>query len=171
MSVKNPFRKPLKRSPLEKYRRADQISDLSAPLQGKPAEEQIGPRPTDWAYLAAYIDGEGCVQISGKGSCSLEAASVDPHVLRWICETFGGEMRLFNTKAKRSIYRWRIYGSSMRQLIPHLLPYSRIKRDQLQGVLEFYDYPPGSARRSRIVEHMKRKKRYDFGKSRSTPAD
>ena len=171
LSVKNPFRNPLKKSPLERYRRVDQISDLSAHLQEKQAGESIGPRPTDWAYLAAYIDGEGCVTISDKGSCTLEAASVDPHVLRWISETFGGEIRLINTKARRSIYRWRIYGSSMRQLIPHILPYSRVKGDQLKGVLEYYDYPPGSARRSRILAHMKRKKRYDFGKSRSTPAN
>jgi len=79
-------------------------------------------------------------------------------------------MRLLNLKTKRSIYRWRLYGSALRQLIPKLLPYSKIKRDQLAGVVEFYDYPPGSERRAKILAHMKRKKRYDFARSRTTPA-
>ena len=107
--------------------------------------------------------------IDKKGGCILEASSVDPHVLRWIGHTFGGDVRIVNTKKRRSIYRWRIYGPSLRRLIPNVLPYAKVKKDQLAGVVEFYDYPPGSERRIKIIEHMKRKKIYDFGRSRSTP--
>lgn len=72
-----------------------------------------------------------------------------------------------NLKSRRSLYRWRLYGSSLRQLIPNLLPHSKVKNDQLLGVVQFYDYPVGSEKRDQIIKHMKRKKKYDFGRSRS----
>ena len=169
LNVKNPFRQPLQKSPLERYRSVEQISDSTAHSKAKQSSETTGPTPIDLAYLSGYVDGEGCVTINQKGGCTLEASSVDPHVLRWIVKTFGGDMRLMNLKMRRSLYRWRLYGSDFRKLIPKLLPYSRIKRDQLAGVVEFYDYPPGSERRATILASLKRKKRYDFARSRTTP--
>lgn len=150
-----------------RYRKVEQVSSSDVLSRGQSPSETIGPKPTDWAFLAGYVDGEGCVYISGKGSCTLETSSVDPHVLRWIVSVFGGDIKLMNLKDRRSLYRWRIHGSSLRQMIPHLLPYSKIKKDQLASVVEFYDYPIGSTKRAKILENMKRKKRYDFGKSRT----
>ena len=94
---------------------------------------------------------------------------MNPHVLDWIGENFGGTVGRVNTKARRSIFRWRIYGSELRILIPRLLPYSKVKGDQLSGVVEYYDYPPHSERREQIVRLMKTKKRYDYVKATSSP--
>ena len=127
------------------------------------------PTDTDWAYLAAYIDGEGCVTINQHGSCQLEIASVSPHVLDWIADTFGGTVGRLNMQTRRSMFRWRLYGSSLRTLIPSITPYSKVKRDQLLGVVEFYDYPPKSERRKQILALMKMKKKYDYVRATATP--
>lgn len=167
----NPYRQPLKKSPLQKYRNVEQISNSDVPLKAPYPSAETGQKPTDtdWAYLAAYIDGEGSVTISQGGSCQLEIASVNPHVLDWIGATFGGTVGRVNTKARRSLFRWRIYGSDLRVLIPNLLTYSKVKGDQLAGVIEYYDYPPHSERRNQIVRTMKIKKRYDYAKATSRP--
>ena len=127
------------------------------------------PTDTDWAYLAAYVDGEGCVTINKQGSCQLEIASVNPHVLDWIAKIFGGTVGVVNTQARRSVFRWRLYGPDLRTLIPHITPYSKVKRDQLMGVVEFYDYPPKSERRKQILALMKTKKKYDYVRATASP--
>lgn len=64
--------------------------------------------PTDFAYTAGYIDGDGCFHLRkqifkgkkrSKFSAKLIISSVNPEVLQWFKAIFGGTVRKVNRKS------------------------------------------------------------------------
>lgn len=98
----------------------------------------------DIAYLAGFLDGEGCVTIAkdNKGKyfrLRLTASNVVASPIVALLETFGGKMYYSEQtdKTKQPIYAWRICGNSAANCINTLLPYSLVKRSQYLLAIEF----------------------------------
>ena len=114
-------------------------------------EETPVPSPTDLAYLAGLLDGEGSICIL-KGTRAygtpkhwLEVSIGNTHlgVLQWVQETFGGRVshnaERF-TKRNHRTWRWRASASEAAAILRFLLPYLKIKVEQARLALEFSDH-------------------------------
>ena len=105
---------------------------------------------TDWSYFAGLFDGEGSVTVSqvtrrtDTKSCkagqtltnmSLRIANNNPVPLLELEEKFGGSVR-FHSPTRKS-YVWLITGHKSVEFAKRILPYSRIKRGQLEIYIAF----------------------------------
>lgn len=106
----------------------------------------------DLVYLAATIDGEGCVCIGARrsGATSM-SGSVDYHFLRvmigntkfflidWIITNFGGHYvtRKAKKTTQKDCYQWFINGKDCQQLLKKVYPYLKLKQYQARLALEF----------------------------------
>lgn len=121
---------------------------------------------TDAAYLAGYIDGDGCLSISKQISrggkihhgARIAVASVVPEPLYKFQEIFGGSVTdmhvtslSFSVRGYRPVEQWRLVGLSCEPLLLAIRPYTIIKKAQLEVLLEFiaagtsysrWDLPP-----------------------------
>lgn len=105
----------------------------------------------DWARLAAYIDGEGCIRIAGvKGSTpyrrrvlyvEVTITNTDLRLSAWLKSTFGGSVYI--NKQNRGNVRWAsttawVVGSRhAARILEFCLPYFIIKREQADVALAF----------------------------------
>jgi len=106
--------------------------------------------PYDIAYLAGLFDGEGCVRLAvinrGKEQkrgqnrsvyLGVEIGNTYEPILHWLKDNFGGHVY----KVKRSnlkysqMWSWHLHGDSLKLLISLILPYSRIKKEELSLLL------------------------------------
>src|SRR4051794_18951008 len=94
----------------------------------KQDEGRSVPKETDWAYLAAFIDGEGCIQghrASYEGSKPRPMITIVqkyPASLHFIAKTFGGEVK---QQPSSSRYLWRASAKEfVRYIIVGCLPYA-----------------------------------------------
>lgn len=107
--------------------------------------------PTEIAYLAGIIDGEGCFYFGkvkqgryGNGTqwhCKLAVTSTDRRLTDWLNNLFGGtkEQRYRYTSKKafeRPIYRWDASGLLLDYICPEILPYLIIKKTQCETMIE-----------------------------------
>lgn len=110
--------------------------------------------PIDLAYLAGFIDGEGCFFIGNfltiskctgnkyfNYHCILKISNNSIEVLKWINETFGGRTTLLNKKTKdksRNFITYDCYftGNCLTDLTQMLLPYLKLKRPQAEVMLK-----------------------------------
>ena len=99
---------------------------------------------TEFAYLAGYIDGDGCFYIdtvkAKKGierlhyRSILKFASVDICIMEWLKQFLGihfwkkVENRNKNFTNRRQVYEANLTGESLDKLLPKILPYLRIKK-------------------------------------------
>lgn len=109
---------------------------------------------TDLAYLAGFIDGEGCFFIGNFPTvskctgnkyfnyhCILKISNNSTDTLEWINKTFGGRTTLHNKKTKdktRNFITYDCYftGNCLTDLTQLLLPYLKIKRPQAEAMLK-----------------------------------
>jgi hypothetical protein len=118
---------------------------------------------TKWSYLAAMIDGEGCIAIwrtearahdfsvSGKtyGSFNMRITITNTNVdlMRWLVASFGGSYILKRDWSKsdnpwKNSYEWRPKGeNNTKQTLLGILPYLVIKREQAKLGLEYIALP------------------------------
>ena len=106
------------------------------------------PSRDDLIYLACFIDCEGCVQIRraklGDGwsythTARIFLANTYWPVIEALHAIFGGSLELHppaNPNWKMH-YRLCFYGRQILELIPEVLPFSRIKHQQLELILDF----------------------------------
>jgi hypothetical protein len=116
-------------------------------------------KDVDWARLAAYIDGEGCINIHtnrgqvalGKSqmhSLVLGITNTDPRLPAWIFETFGvGNCYRIpdspSIAAKIALgkwqprFHWNVTSISAAQLLEGCLPFFVIKREQAEIAIAF----------------------------------
>jgi hypothetical protein len=107
-------------------------------------------KKADWTYFAGLFDGEGSVTISqctrktATKSCragvtvtnqSVRISNNNPVPLLELEEKFGGRVR-FHSKTNSS-YVWICQGYKEIEFVNGILPYSRIKRQQLEIYLAF----------------------------------
>jgi hypothetical protein len=106
----------------------------------------------DWARLAAYIDGEGCIRIdlqnppedSGftpRHLLEVRVYNCDPRLLLWCRDTFSGG----NLKPVRKVPRpghkqelvWYVGADRATKILEGCLPYFILKREQAEIALAF----------------------------------
>lgn len=126
-----------------------------------------GPKPTnEWlAYVAGYIDGEGCLDAgSNGGTARVQISNTFPGVLKDIAEVFGGKVRSrpgWKVRHRANHY-YLIHGEPAKTLCRLLLPYLREKRYQAELLLRLNDYPRRSAMRESILRRLKGAKRLEY---------
>ena len=119
----------------------------------------------DWARLAAYIDGEGSVQINTQDErrktlvgtrrlyLRVMVSNTDPRLLLWLKSKFGGCMS-FSSRSPRNeprykrIGKWLVACRQAEAVLLACLPYLIVKKDQAEVALAFQETitPPGSKR-------------------------
>lgn len=102
---------------------------------------------TKWAYVAGIFDGEGCVDIynatqakASKSPSFMLRASIaqkDGKIMNWLVEQFGGNVQMSRKQEKYYIYRWDIRSQAAKKFLEGILPYSIIKRKQIEFAIEF----------------------------------
>lgn len=98
----------------------------------------------DLAYIAGFIDGEGCIRIgvsknSRNPSLQVNASNSVIAPLEFIQTLFGGSIYVWehtNIKWKTS-YRWAIYGRQGAIVLKSILPYLIIKKRQALLGIEY----------------------------------
>jgi hypothetical protein len=107
--------------------------------------------PTQLAYLAGIVDGEGCFYFGkvkqgryGNGTqwhCKLAVTSTDKALTDWLNDLFGGtkeqQYRYTSKKAfERPIHRWDASGLMLDYICPKILPFLIIKKRQCETMIE-----------------------------------
>lgn len=104
------------------------------------------PTNTDWARLAAYIDGEGCISVQvagyarkrrsrdlrGRFILSIVIGNTDIRLPIWCKETFGlGHLeRNHKTSAGKPFFSWKVTSAAAEIVLKNCLPYFVVKVDQ-----------------------------------------
>lgn len=119
------------------------------------------PSKTDWAYVAAMMDGEGSFSITKATNlskagipypaydCKVMVSNTSEVLVKWLMEKFGGSYRVgvkhISAKARangqvslKPCYRWTVEGYRKQELfLLAILPYLIIKREQAIVALEW----------------------------------
>jgi hypothetical protein len=98
----------------------------------------------EWIRLAAYIDGEGHIEITSKdngarGNClKLSVGNTDPRLCMWLQSTFGGSVRRRSvTKGWKVFWDWRVNGRNAAAILVKCLPHFIMKSDQAEVAIAF----------------------------------
>ena len=117
-----------------------------------------------WAYLAALIDGEGCISITrrikeGEKLTRIHKTRANTHpykmftmrvtitntnlqIMKWLIFNFGGvyyQKRPANEKHKAG-YEWRPRGrSNVKTMLTNILPWMVIKPEQVKNALKYIE--------------------------------
>lgn len=118
----------------------------------KKVKFNINRTPTQIAYLAGLIDGEGCFYIGhvkqgqyGNGyqwHSMLKITSCDEELIIWLEQTFGGskDSRYRYTSKQaftRPVYNWQATGEMLDYLLPQVFPYLIIKAKQCDVMMRY----------------------------------
>lgn len=97
-------------------------------------------KDTDLAYIAGYIDGEGCIRW-GDSTPRISVQSCNPYPLRFVQNLFPSakvnkENRL--TKRNKPVYRLEYNGLNAIKIMLLVLPYLIEKKDQAEKLIQIY---------------------------------
>ena len=109
--------------------------------------------PTVLAYMAGIVDGEGCLTIGTytKGPtgnpwyCTyLVISSTDEPLIDWLVTNFGVHKMIYTSaqmaaNCRRQVYRWQCGGDRLHHICESILPFSVIKKRQIEIVMEFLE--------------------------------
>jgi hypothetical protein len=104
---------------------------------------------TDLGYLAGLFDGEGMVIANAQernGSylfnVRIKITNTNGKVIDWLQETFGGKVYISSRKKSfhKDRYDWTLSCSDGYEIIKQMLPYTIIKTEELELLLELYEY-------------------------------
>ena len=110
---------------------------------------KVRPEPTeiDYARLAAYIDGEGTIEIAYKHKSRAHFLCVsidntDPRLIVWLYETFGGFVRSDHSSKRKNIkwrskMQWYIACGHAHDLLLKCHPFFITKGDQADIAIAF----------------------------------
>jgi len=104
----------------------------------------------DWAKLAAYIDGEGCIQIHRQRQYSkkvqpnwrphyivqVSVTNTDPRLVVWCRERFGGYIVL-KSHEKRQCFGWYVHSARCAWVLENCLPHFVMKKAQAEIAIAF----------------------------------
>jgi hypothetical protein len=124
--------------------------------------EGTGQRLIDMVYAAGYLDAEGCIRFHSTTRVSI--SNTYPLTLFWFKKLFGGTVReRINTKAgHRQAYEWACSGETARNCIKEVLPFLKEKLPQAVILLQILKYPNKSAKRTALVDELKKLKRINY---------
>jgi hypothetical protein len=122
----------------------------------------IDAKPEEWAYLAGFIDGEGCIgthrKPNGTPRPNISLKQKYPATLYWIEKKFCGSVRPCDKGTK---YMWRITSGGSEAVLRGCLPYLQLKRPQAIVALKlFLIYDQVEA--ERLASLLSRLKRVDY---------
>ena len=108
------------------------------------------PDSTFLAWLAGFVDGEGCItlnrRLNAAGNPSYSAVLMIANTDRTILEHIGGTLGVGGVYAKggdrhfpntRPAWQWTVGGRQAREVVALIRPYVRLKRAQADALLEF----------------------------------
>lgn len=95
------------------------------------------------AYFAGFFDGEGHVGIYTRRYAMI-VTNADPRPLRRLEEVWGGRVLLKprDPIGHQDIYQWAAYGHKSRPFLEAILPYTKVKRTQIEVYLSALDVAP-----------------------------
>lgn len=131
--------------------------------------------PVDWARLAAFIDGEGCI----LSACSVHkdpkfagtrtryeyirvvVTNTDPRLSKWILETFGGHIIDHSNNKQRNknwkpCFFWQVSCAKAARILTGCRPYLILKGEQADVAMALQDTMIYSGRRGTpqsVVDH------------------
>lgn len=89
------------------------------------------------AYIAGFFDGEGCIYAHPSANyIQIEIAQVDRRPLDFVQERYKGRIRLNKTRG-HPIHKWMCPATHIEQFLKDILPYSIVKKSQIELALEF----------------------------------
>lgn len=102
----------------------------------------------DWARLAAFIDGEGCLSLRARTNnkssvgariCTPEfsVANTDVRLIFWLKKNFGGRAQALakGPRQQKTCYKWEPKYTQIKDILVGCLPYFIIKREQAEIVI------------------------------------
>lgn len=109
------------------------------------AEEFDGLKPTvyDWCRMAAFIDGEGCLQVNPykktrKVQVRMLIGNTNPNLAAWLKPTFGGHV-VITTKPSpkyKDAYIWSCTSGRAAWIMYNCLPWFLLKKAQAELLME-----------------------------------
>lgn len=127
------------------------------------------PTAHDWAYFAAYVDGEGCIRVCGnnkRGSTpSVSVKSTFPFIVLEMRALFGGGVRYSDSDSPKhkTQYEWTLYGPKALEFLTTLIPHLREKRPQAYKLLEWSRWPRKSEVAEKLRLELSAMKEVDYG--------
>lgn len=124
--------------------------------------ETTGLTPTELAYFAGFVDGEGC--FGYYTTPRLAVVNTYLPVLKELQTAFGGTWSMRGNRSPtvhRTCYAWAVTGGNALRAVEELLPYLREKRAQAQLLLAIPAYPAHSAMRKALLNRLSELKRVD----------
>lgn len=122
--------------------------------------EQATPNREDLIRLAAFIDGEGCIEVKPisrktvKGrihtfTLALAVYNTDPRMPRWCADVFGGHVYCEKSPAVRCmpLYSWKVTCRDAERILRLCLDFFVIKREQAEIGIQFRETLSGHYRR------------------------
>jgi len=115
--------------------------------------------PTDLAYLAGIIDGEGYFMVTTKSrTFGLRVAVIDACLIDWLHDHFGGCRSVGGrSTSDNQVYTWTLQRqSALLPVLRGMLPFLVIKRRQAEAMIE-------------LIEHLQAMPRWDTPSSSLSP--
>ena len=112
------------------------------------SEELDGLKPTvyDWVRMAAFIDGEGSVQVNPYGKRRLHqvrilVSNTNAALTNWLLRTFGGNVVLRDHKNPKwkVAYIWSCTAARAAWILWNCLPWFLMKREQAELLIELQE--------------------------------
>jgi len=118
--------------------------------KANPSPIDLVLKPTDLAYIAGIIDGEGCITINVTKNDSFRSRSIQ-HILKVIVRMveeeaiiflrnkFGGSISIQKpSKGRiRFVYQWTLCGKYASSFLAKILPYLKVKANQAKVGINF----------------------------------
>ncbi len=128
-----------------------------------------GPRHIEkslWvAYLAGYLDGEGCFTVWHGRTPAISVSNTFPYVLEALRKEWGGSIRRKAGRDRsRTAWEWRVCGERAIAVAQMVSPYLVEKRLQADLLTQVRVWPSGSKQRNDLVARLRSLKRIDYGK-------
>ena len=124
--------------------------------------EGTGQKLIDMVYAAGYLDAEGCLRFNNTTVVSI--SNTYPLTLFWFQKLFGGTVREKGAAkdGHRQAYEWYCTGETARNCIKEVLPFLKEKLPQAVILLQILKYPKKSAKRTALVNELKKLKRINY---------
>lgn len=135
----------------------------------QPAYMGLTPASTDWARLAAFIDGEGTIGLNPRRTkdspifCArVQITNTDPRLPVWLYDNFGFAVTIGNRKSDRwkDCYWSSAHGYRACWVLRNCLPWLLLKKEQAEIVLKHqttigfvaFDRGPGMTTPDNVIQ-------------------
>lgn len=123
--------------------------------------------PIDWARIAAYIDGEGCIRIHQNSphrktgeiyhGVLIIIAQREPELPEWLMNTFGGFLyRSKEREGKTTMFYWRASTVQAFEILKRCRPYMIVKGNQADVAIEYRETTGGTGKKVPVETKLKR---------------